>query len=141
MTDGTNPNSFMPNEKEIGPRMTGILSCGLRERVQEMPSRIYCGTLVMTDDTFHLKRANSGTVLDVSFWSFDGHRFERQQVSILGHLGGRLVPGGQVVPSIIAKAVASHAAIARRAYEIHQSAARGSATDNWLRAERELLAS
>src|SRR5512135_2808991 len=60
MTHGTNPDSFMPNGKEIGPRMTGILACGLRERVQEVPSRIYCGTLVMTDDTFHLKRANGG---------------------------------------------------------------------------------
>ena len=40
---------------------------------------------------------------------------------------------------VIVDRIASHEAIAKRAYEMFQSGPGGSSTEHWLRAERELL--
>jgi len=61
------------------------------------------------------------------------------QVSILGHLGEdpRLSPGEMIIPSN----VVLHSDVAVRAFEIYESRRGGSALDNWLAAERQLLES
>ena len=48
-------------------------------------------------------------------------------------------PLPKAVSPAIRKMELTHDQIARRAYEIHLSGSGGSETDNWLRAERELL--
>ena len=54
-------------------------------------------------------------------------------------MGERVITGTRKVPSIIAKKVALQKDIAERAFLISESGHGGSALDNWLRAERELL--
>ena len=47
--------------------------------------------------------------------------------------------GGMFIEFEVAMNIVSHQAIARRAYQIHESCRDGDAVDNWLRAQRELL--
>jgi hypothetical protein len=61
---------------------------------------------------------------------------EGKMVSVIGKMG---MPEGSSESKLIVEKIVLHADIAARAEEIHQSGAGGSAEDNWLRAERELL--
>ncbi len=104
--------------------------------------QIFVGKLQFTTDNFLLAPPNlSGSVpfIDVSFPFTDDH-FNHQQVSILGRMGERTISGSIKVRSLIAKKVVLQSDIALRAFDIWRSESGGSALDNWLRAERELLA-
>jgi len=75
--------------------------------------------------------------LDVnSLKSFDGS-LEHKTVSVVGTMGiPKTAPG---ITKLIVENMVSHDAIKRKAYEIYLSGQRGSDTDQWLRAEHELL--
>jgi hypothetical protein len=80
----------------------------------------------------------SGCLSDAGFSS----RFDRKQVSILGHWGTRPLfddPNAPTVPTFVVFNIVTHAEIAELAFEIHQSGQGGSALDDWLHAERKLL--
>lgn len=71
-----------------------------------------------------------------------GNRFNHKQVSILGRRGKRPLggdPDSPTVPTFLVRNMVTQAEIAKRAFEIHQSGRGGSALDDWLRAERQLL--
>jgi hypothetical protein len=102
--------------------------------------RVFFGTLRFTTDNFLLAPADNGPFIDVSF-PFTDSTFDRQQVSILGHMGERVLSGSIKKPSLIVRNIVTHEAVARRAFEIFDSGRGGSAFDNWLRAEMELLTS
>lgn len=74
------------------------------------------------------------TPLDISL-DFDTS-LQGEVVSVTGTMG---VPPSSHFTKFIVENIVSHEAIANRAHEIHQSDHGGSAGDNWLRAERELL--
>jgi hypothetical protein len=61
---------------------------------------------------------------------------EGKMVSVIGRMG---VPEGSPDTRLIVEKIALHDDIAARALAIHTSGQGGSAEDNWLRAERELL--
>jgi hypothetical protein len=61
---------------------------------------------------------------------------EGKTVSVLGRTG---VPEDSADSKLIVEAMARHDDIAARAHAIHESGQGGSAEDDWLRAERELL--
>jgi hypothetical protein len=48
-------------------------------------------------------------------------------------------PSNPQVRKLIVDRIATHDAIEKRAYEIFESSKSGSATDHWVRAERDLL--
>jgi len=100
--------------------------------------RVFAGTLRFTTDNFLLAPFGNGPFLDVSFPFTDG-ALDGQSVSILGHMGERVITGSITTPSIIGRKVIAQKAIELKAFEISISPGAGSAFDNWLRAERELL--
>lgn len=61
-----------------------------------------------------------------------------QKVSVVGHMG---IPASSPHEKLIVEKLASHDAIARRAFEIHGCCPEKSPIDNWLAAEQELLGS
>ena len=103
--------------------------------------RVFVGTLVFTTDHGLLAPpdlSGSHPFIDVSF-PFTDEQVEHQQVSILGHMGERVISGSIKVPSLIARKVVLQKAVAVRAFQIFESGQGGSSLDHWLRAERELL--
>jgi len=92
------------------------------------------GTLEGDSDTWLLAREHV-TPLDIPF-PFDTS-LEHKRVSVIGRMG---IPQGSPSTKLIVEKIVGHAAIAKRAYEISQSSQGTFANDNWLRAERELLA-
>lgn len=99
------------------------------------PKTFAYGTLEADTDSWLLTR-DDVIALDVGLLeSFDGS-LEHKTVSVVGTMG---IPKAAGITKLIVEKLASHDAIKRRAYEIHESGERGSAADHWLRAERELL--
>ena len=92
------------------------------------------GTLGENGDTWFLMTPNQMILVDAPF--LVDLSLEGKPVSIAGHMG---IPAGSPFTKLIADKIASHEAIALRAYEIYQSGHGGTADDNWFRAERELL--
>jgi hypothetical protein len=93
------------------------------------------GTLEENGETWFLMRPDRMTLLDVPFVVDDS--LEHRTVSVIGKMGTpRTAPG---ITKLIVEKLASHGAIKRRAYGIYESGLGGSADDNWVRAERELL--
>ena len=92
------------------------------------------GKLDATTDSWILVREQV-TLLDISI-PFDT-ALDRTIVSVIGRMG---IPPSSTFTKLIVEKIVSHAAIAKRAYEISQSSQGTFANDNWLRAERELLA-
>jgi hypothetical protein len=110
-----------------------------------MVQQIFWGTLFSDTDDYLLE-GSDGIPTKVDFFvdrpdlalfvtneGLDRH----QQVSILGHMGED--PRLGLKPVIIAENIASHKDIALCAFELSSSSS-GSALDNWLQAERQLLA-
>jgi hypothetical protein len=64
---------------------------------------------------------------------------ERRLVTVLGHVESRLSRGIEQ-PWMIAEKMVTHGDIADRAYALHLSGRGGSAEEDWMRAENELLA-
>ena len=91
------------------------------------------GTLEADTDTWLLAREQV-IPLDISF-PFDTF-LEHKMVSVIGRMG---IPQGSSMTKLIVEKIVSHDAIAGRSFEIYQSSQGGSAIDNWLIAERELL--
>lgn len=121
------------------PRSTGSLPYGLRELVPLRSPRVFCGKLTMAGEQCRLQLAEPEYVLDVCSPFVVDRRFHEQEVSILGHLSEQALPVEAPGQSIVAIGIISHEAVARRAYEIHESLRNGSSVENWLRAQRELL--
>jgi len=92
------------------------------------------GKLDATTDSWILVREQV-TLLDISI-PFDT-TLDRKMVSVIGRMG---IPPTSPFTKLIVEKIVGHAAIAKRAYEISQSSQATFANDNWLRAERELLA-
>lgn len=105
--------------------------------------RIFVGTFLITTDNFFLQPPGPGNFIDVNpepplALAID-QQFDRQFVSILGHMGERLVSASEKVPSLIARKIALQKDIEQRAFEIFRSGNGESALSNWLRAEGKLL--
>ncbi|SRR6266498_91436 len=95
------------------------------------------GRLDNNIDTWFLRKPNRFVLLDVPF-IFD-FSLRHKAVSVIGTMGvPSSAPG---ITKLIVQKLVSHENIAKRAYEIYESSNGGSADDNWLRAERELLSS
>ena len=93
-----------------------------------------CGTLGASTDTFLLSGREHVILLDIPF-SFDSS-LENKTVSVIGTMG---FPSSSTRTKLIVEKIVGHEAIAKRAYEIHQSGRGDAADENWFRAERELL--
>ena len=92
------------------------------------------GQLEEDGDTWFLMRSNGILLLDAAI---SDNSIEHQIVSVAGTMG--FPPSNPSVRKLIVDQIATHDAIAKRAYEIFQSGQSGSSTDHWLLAERELL--
>lgn len=117
----------------VGVESPRSLPCGLRELVPTPSTRIFCGMLSISGDTFQLLRTDHPHVLDVYFSCRVDRDLNRRAVSVLGYLGDR------VPAALVAIRVVSHEAVSLRAYQLHQSSGNSSAIANWLCAERQLL--
>lgn len=91
------------------------------------------GTLRASSDSWLLVRDHVQPV-DIPF-DFDAS-MEGNMVSVIGKMGKQK---GSPDTRLIAEKMVLHEEIAARAAAIHQSGQGGSAEDDWLRAERELL--
>ena len=92
------------------------------------------GQLESDGDTWFLVKSDGFVLLDAAIAD---NALDHKMVSVVGTMGfPRSNPG---VLKLIVDRIASHAAIATRAYEIFESGQGGSTDDHWLRAERELL--
>lgn len=121
------------------PQSTGSLPYGLRELAPLSSPRVFCGILAVAGERFRLQAAEQTYVLDVHSPFVLDRRLHDQWVSVLGYPSEQTSAAEVHGESIVAMNIVSHPAIARRAYEIHESCRDGNAVDNWLRAQRELL--
>jgi len=110
--------------------------------------RIMSGTVTFSTDAFFIQLTDNGQFIDLSGDAvlqpnFEENTFNHKRVSVFAHMGDRSLGGDPnslpKVHSLIAAKVVLQTDIALRAFNIFQSAHHGSALDNWLRAERELL--
>jgi hypothetical protein len=110
----------------LGPSLVGPVSYSL----QDFPAMEFPGHF-------------SPVWVDFDFHSEDEIRLVNQlvgsQVSILGIPEEPTNPVYGTVPSILAEKIVRHSDIAVRAFEIYASGRGGSAFENWLEAESELL--
>ena len=103
-------------------------------------NQVFWGTLTSDTDNFLLDNFRIVDLFlqpDLETFVIDNKLNQRQQVSILGHLG--VDPRLGLEEVIIAEKVVSQNDIAMRAFEIYKSGHGSSAFDNWLSAERQLL--
>src|SRR5215216_1047128 len=91
------------------------------------------GTLNASSDSWLLVREHV-QLLHIPF-DFDTS-IEGKTVSVIGRMG---MPEGSPHTKLIVEKLVPHDEIAARAQAIYASGDGGSAEDNWLRAERELL--
>jgi hypothetical protein len=110
--------------------------------------RIISGRVTFSTDGFFIQFTDNSQFIDLSGdavmqTNFEENTFNHKLVSLLGHMGERSLGGDPdslpKVHSLIAAKIVLQSDIAVRAFAISQSAENGSALDNWLRAERELL--
>jgi hypothetical protein len=92
------------------------------------------GTSEENGDTWLLMTRDHMILLDAVLSDLS---LEHKTVSVIGTMG--VPPGAPGITKLIVEKIVPHEAIAIRAYNIYQSGDRGSADDQWLRAERELL--
>jgi hypothetical protein len=97
------------------------------------PKIIDFGTLGASTDSWLLVREHV-QLLHIPF-DFDTS-IEGKKVSVVGRMG---VPEGSRHTKLIVERMVLHDDVAARAEAIDKSGQGGSAEDNWLRAERELL--
>ena len=91
------------------------------------------GTLRASTDSWLL----AGQHVRLLHFPFDfDTSMEGKTVSVIGRMG---TPEGSPDSKLIVEKLALHDDIATRAQAIHESGRGGSAEENWLRAERELL--
>jgi|SRR5450755_4126340 len=108
--------------------------------------RIFAGTFILTTDDFLLNPDNRDLPpftdltlpLDLQLLPDLEARFSKHRVSILGRVGTRSLGSLEILTLLVDKMVLQ-AEIARRAFAIFEAGQAGSALDNWLRAERQLL--
>jgi hypothetical protein len=110
--------------------------------------RIMSGRITFSTDAVFIQLTDNGQFIDLSGDAvlqpnFEENTFNHQRVSVFGHMGDRSLgedPNSfPKVHSFIAAKVVLQTHIELRAFNISQSAHSGSALDNWLRAEKELL--
>lgn len=92
------------------------------------------GQLEEDGDTWFLMTTHGILLLDAAI---SDNSIEHKIVSVAGTMG--FPPSNPTVKKLLVDQIASHDAIAKRAYQIYDSGQRGTATEHWLRAERELL--
>ena len=97
------------------------------------PRTFAFGTLEENGDTFLLITQNRLILLDINLSDLT---LEHTTVSVIGHMG---IPPSSGMLKLIVEKLASHIDIAQRAYEIFESGRGGSADENWIQAERQLL--
>jgi hypothetical protein len=131
MTNKRSPSST----RRPGRQSPAALRNGLLEIAPQGERQVFWGTLRQTADRVLLEQAHGGNVSIACFGAGNPHALDRQAVSVVGHQAEP--EGGD--PHIIAERIVSHAAVAVRAYELHQLAPCSSPFENWLRAEHELL--
>ncbi len=109
---------------------------------------IFSGTITFSTDDIFIQFTENGQFVDLSGDvitqpNFEENPFNHQRASVLGHIGERSLTGDPNsfprVRSLIATKAVLQSDIALRAFNFFQSGHGGSALDNWLRAERELL--
>lgn len=98
-------------------------------------NNIEYGVLGANGDTLFLTRPNHMILLDAEF-PVDDALFHKT-VSAAGKFG--IPPSAPGITKLLVDRFASHDEIAKRAFAIYQSGRGGSAGENWVRAERELL--
>lgn len=130
----TNKRSPSPTGKP-GRQSAEALRNGLLEIAPKGERQVFWGTLTQTPDRLLLEQAQGRRVSVVCFGADVPYALDRQAVSVVGHQA----EPERGNPHIIAERIVSHAAVAVRAYELHQSAPGSSPFENWLRAEHELL--
>jgi len=110
--------------------------------------RITAGRIRFTTDAFLIQFTDKSQFIDFSGDAtlqpdFDEHTYNHQRVSTIGHMGDRSTGGDPNafprVQSFIARRIVLQRDVAVRAFEIFQSGRGGSALDDWVQAERELL--
>jgi hypothetical protein len=126
-----------------------MIRCGgfkksLEGAMQLEDERIYWGRIQFADGGTLFELTETGKFLDLSGGPIEvrtDDRLNHQRVSVLGRMGHRQlgIENTMWVPSLVASKLVTHAEIALRALAISESALGGSAFDNWLRAEKELL--
>src|SRR5260370_39286836 len=92
------------------------------------------GTFQDNGDSFLVMTRDRMILVDAPFIT-DGSLLH-QEVSIIGEMGKAV---GSPFLKLLADRIVTHQEIAIRAFEIFKSPKGGSAEENWLRAERELL--
>ncbi|MBK8337162.1 MAG: hypothetical protein IPL03_11480 [Sterolibacteriaceae bacterium] len=130
----TNKRSPSPT-RTPGRQSAEALRNGLLEIAPKGERQVFWGTLTQTPDRMLLEQADGRSVSVVCFGADAPYALDRQAVSVIGHLA----EPERGDPHIIAERIVPHAAVAVRAYELHQSAPGSSPFENWLRAEHELL--
>ena len=111
--------------------------------------QIFAGNLFITTDGFLLILPQDSPLngdthglidvdLDPSLASRLDQAFDRQDVSVLGHIGSRSI-GAEQIRTLVVTNVVLKSDVALRALEFSRFEDTGSPTDNWLRAERDLL--
>lgn len=131
MTNKRSPSST----RQPGRQSAAALRNGLLEIAPQGERQVFWGTLRQTADRVLLDQSHGGTVAIACISAGSPHALDRQAVSVVGHRAE--ADGGD--PHIIAERIVSHAEVAVRAYELHQSVPGGSPFENWVRAEHELL--
>lgn len=131
----TSERDSSSNRKPTG-KSRAALRNGLLEMAPRRRRQLYWGTLSLENDRLLLQQARGKVVPILCFTGENAHELDRQVVSVVGHESD----GDSADQPIVAEKVVSHEAVALRAYELYQSGAGGTAAENWLRAERELLA-
>ena len=92
------------------------------------------GQLETDGDTWFLVKPDRFVLLDAALAD---NALEHKVVSVFGTMG--VQPSSPGILKLIVERIASHDAIARRAYEIFESDRGGPSSEHWLRAERDLL--
>jgi len=100
-----------------------------------IPKTFAYGILDENGDTWFLRKPDEFILLDAPF-NLD-LSLQHKSVSVIGKMG--VPPSAPGITKLLIEKLASHEDIAKRAYEIYSSGHGGSAVDDWLRAERELL--
>lgn len=128
----TNRSSSTRKPKGRAPATARI---GLLDLAADRPRQLYWGKLTLEHDRLLLRHVHGRDVSILCFAGANAHELDQQVVSVIGHEA----PVEGADQPVVAEKVVSHADVARRAYELHESGSGGSPTENWLRAERELL--
>jgi hypothetical protein len=106
--------------------------------------RIFSGRIRFANRATLIELTEDGQFLELGGPAIDGlvdDRLNYHRVSVLGRVGRRPLEFDSALGStcLLASRLASHSDVELRAFFISLTAECGSPTENWLRAERELL--